>query len=350
MITVDDYKDFKTKLSSHSHLSQKRSVVVVGNFDGFHRGHLSLWEHAVVVADSSDTYLLVALTFNPHPRVTFGVLSAEDLYFDENQKSRSLVDLGADVHVQQRFDQGFAQMSGQGFMKDVLVDGLCARHVVVGDDFCFAKDRSWDSHKMKRALQDYDVECHILRAQKTQDGQVISSSLMRRLARMGDVKSLTEGLGRYPLLEGPCVAGRGIGREALYPTANVDLGRKSVIKSAVYAAYVSMHHESHASLVRNLDSADVCHGVVNLGYAPTTHHGSERENSYPTLEVHLLDLRDPFLSLEGQILSVWLVDFIRAERVFDSLAELKDQITDDITQAKRILETEDQQVHSSSHP
>lgn len=334
MDIIHHYKDFAATVSSHAGVAS--SIVVVGNFDGFHRGHMSLWTYAHELMRSYPDHCLVALTFYPHPRVFFKALLADDLYFDESQKQRALHELGVHVHVRQRFDDRFAALSGEGFMEQVLVQGLRARHVVVGDDFCFAKDRSWDSHKMKSALQAYEVECHIRPHQRCRNGQVISSSLMRRLGKRGDMSGLADCLGRWPMLEGPCVVGRGLGKRLLYPTANIRLGRRVPLLAGVYIALVHIYDqepELGTSLLVHSDAAATHYGVVNLGQAPSmASAGAAHAGAIPWLEVHLLDWVAPpqHESFAGQFFRVRLLEFVRREQSFATVEELQQQISQDI--------------------
>lgn len=339
MDIIHHYKDFAALVSSHAGSDKASSIVVVGNFDGFHRGHMSLWTYAHKLMNAYPESWLVALTFYPHPRVFFKALHADDLYFDESQKQRALHELGVRVHVRQQFDERFAELSGEGFMEQVLVQGLRARHVVVGDDFCFAKDRSWDSRKLKSALRNYDVACHIRPHQLCRNGQVISSSLMRRLGKSGDVSGLADCLGRWPLLEGRCVAGRGLGRRLLYPTANIQLGRRVPLQAGVYIALVHSNDQQPqlgTSLLVHPDKAatSLHYGVVNLGQAPSMAPPAVADHVavIPWLEVHLVNWQAPpqHQSFTGQFFSVWLLEFVRHEQTFATVEELQQQISQDI--------------------
>ena len=347
LIIIDDYKSFSDMVSSRYPYA-RGTVVVVGNFDGFHRGHMALWKCARQLLVKNPSFLLVALTFNPHPRVFFGTLSATDLGLTEPQKQRVLNELGVDIHVQQKFDRELAELSGQRFMTEVLVESLQARHVVVGDGFCFAKDRSWSSHQLKLALREHGVTCHVQPHQRLSDGEVISSSLLRTLGKKGDMLGLRECLGRIPSLEGFCVAGRNMGQRVLYPTANIDLGRGVPFKEGVYFAIVAMTDPPElqtAFLAYELGPKDIFRAVVNLGCAPSVTADSAELDSaedlvrrkLPWLEVHLLNWTQPpdHESFKGQHFRVWLLNYMRPEQSFGQLGELKQQIAQDIQAALR---------------
>lgn len=339
MITIDHHQDFRKLSLPLGSSSAQASVVVVGNFDGVHLGHQALMSYARGLKDLLNP-TLVALTFYPHPRVFFSAITPEDLFFSEEQKSRALSELGASVHVRQRFDQAFSQLSGEEFIHEVLLKSLGARYVVVGEDFCFARNRSWDSHKLKQALDRLGVGCHVHSPTKCIEGKILSSTLLRQYGRSGDMIRLRQSLGRPVMLEGTSEPGEGLGHRYLFPTANVALGRKYPLQSGVYQALVS--YDSSAKMLwdplpcwqKKTAGPKLHQALVNLGYSPTVK--TAQPDQPPLLEVYLLD--HPDADLVGKHFCVWLLEFLRKEQRFQDLTQLKEQISADIIQAQRFFD------------
>ena len=338
MITIDHHQDFR-KLSLLSSSSPQGSVVVVGNFDGAHLGHQALMSYARRLKDCPNS-TLVALTFYPHPRVFFSAITREDLLFSEDQKSRALSELGVRVHVRQRFDQAFSQLSGEEFIHEVLLKSLRACYVVVGGDFCFARNRSWNSHKLKQALDGLGVGCHVHSHTKCVEGKILSSTLLRQYGRSGDMIRLRQSLGRPIMLEGTSEPGEGLGHRYLFPTANVALGREYPLQPGVYQALVS--YDSTVKMLwdplpcwqKKAAGPKLHEALANLGYSPTVK--TAQSGQPPLLEVYLLD--HPNAELVGKHFCVWLLEFVRKEQRFQDLAQLKEQISADIIQAQRFFD------------
>ncbi|MCY4380452.1 MAG: hypothetical protein OXC40_02640 [Proteobacteria bacterium] len=356
MIILENYTEFPKVLTS---LQAKGSVVVVGNFDGCHLGHRSLLTYAQNLCLSSDhRLLLTTLTFQPHPRVFFKTLQEDQLFFNEEQKSQVFASLGVDVHIRQKFNRRFAELSGQDFIQRFLCLALAARHVVVGNDFCFGKNRSFNSEKLKVILEDLGIACHIRNPALFHNKGVISSSLLREYSMAGDMAALRHCLGRPLAITGYSVPGKGLGSKLLYPTANIPLSRDIPIKNGVYQAFVcygaavdllidptqlwqkdqpylrATHSLSGkcipASTSQTAPYLKIVPALVNKGFSPTL--PSVSANKRPHLEVYLLE--DPARELRGEFFTVWLLKFMRAEKTFTGLELLRNQVRQDIAAAK----------------
>ena len=292
-------------------------VVALGNFDGVHRGHQTLIAEAARQAGALGAPL-VALTFEPHPRGFFVPDTGPFRLTLARAKRRLLADYGVQAVLAQQFDAGFAALSADAFLEEVLVKGLGTRHVVCGYDFTFGARRGGNVERLRAECAARGVGVTVLEP-VMREGEIYSSTRIREALRAGMVKEAAELLGHPWEIEGTVELGDQRGRTLGFPTANVALGEHLRPRFGVYA-------------VRVMVEGDESHGwrdaVANLGKRPT--FGKLQEN----FEVHLFDFAG---DLYGKTLRVALVDFIRPEMKFAGLDALKAQIAADGAAARRIL-------------
>ena len=286
--------------------------VALGNFDGVHRGHAAVV--AVARAARPDATLSV-LTFEPHPRELF---RPDDPPFHLTlppERDRLLAGLGVAVVHQIPFDRAFSWIGADGFVEQVLHDGIGAAHVVCGPDFAFGHRRGGDValliERCERLGIGVTVAPHLV-----DEAGVISSTRIRRLLQDGYPERAASLLGRDWAIEGVVAHGDARGRTLGFPTANVPLGRHLEPQRGVYAVRVA------------LPGGAVVEGVANIGRRPTV-GGTESR-----VEAHLFDWAG---DLYGQGVRVGLVAFLRDERKFDGLDALKTQIALDSAEARSIL-------------
>ncbi len=293
------------------------AVIAIGNFDGVHRGHQAVIGAAREIATASSAPLGV-LTFEPHPRSVFSPDAPPFRLSTRPTRAHHLEALGVDCLFELHFDMDFAAISAQAFVADILVGGLAARPVGVGENFVFGHRRQGDVGMLKSLAADhgFGVDC----VAPVRDGaDMVSSGRIRDLVRTGDVKSAAQALGRFWEIEARIEHGDGRGRDLGFATANLRLAEHL---NPVFGIYVV-----RAGIDQGQET--VWHdGVASFGRRPTF-GGTE-----PLFEVHLFDFDE---DIYGRNLRVRLVDYLRGEEKFDGVEALVAQMEKDAAAARRIL-------------
>ena len=288
-------------------------AVTIGNFDGVHLGHQALLAEARRLAGERPS---VVLTFEPHPAKVLSPEFAPLLLTPPARKTERLAAFGMDAEVVLRFDRAFAANSPERFVERYLIEGLGARHVVVGYDFSFGKGRAGNPEVLAR-LGEGAFEVHTVEPVR-EEGLVVSSSKIRELLLEGRVGPAARLLGHPFLLDGTVVRGRGRGRGIGFPTANVASETELVPANGVYTVLCA---------VEGVEGP--VGGAANVGRKPT--FGEEER----TVEVNLFG---EFDDLYDRRISVAFLHRLRAEVRFASVDELVAQIREDVRQAKAQLE------------
>ncbi|MBQ4092943.1 MAG: bifunctional riboflavin kinase/FAD synthetase, partial [Firmicutes bacterium] len=306
MMIVNDWSDVSPLGST---------AIVIGNFDGVHLGHRYLIEHCVKDAEKHGLFSAV-LTFVPHPKVYFG--DTEHRYLQsEDQKVRCIDQLGADILINAPFDDSISQMDEDTFISDILKKKLDAKCVFVGDDFSFGNNRIGTAHSLKEKCLEYGIEVKII-PQLTFRNAEISSSRIKKALSVGNIVEVSRLMGRPYSVEGEVVHGREIGRTIGFPTANLQMDPSLHLPcSGVYVAQVRFGGKKYE-------------GVACIGSRPTIEEGQSIN-----LEVHILNLDE---NLYGKVISVTLLSFLRGEKKFGSLEELKNAISEDKEKAKKYFQ------------
>ncbi len=293
-----------------------RTVVTVGNFDGVHLGHRAIFARVCQRARELDCQP-VALTFDPHPAKVLKPDNDLRLLTTPAQKIDLLKEAGLAV-VMLPFTREFAAIPARAFVRDYFVERLRAREVVVGHDYCFGYKREGNIDLLKQMGQALGFTVQVVWAVEVDDA-VVSSSLIRAMLKLGNVKESNRLLGRAYGVKGRVVAGKGRGAAVLgVPTANLTPENDLLPASGIYAVWVRKDGEKLP-------------GVANIGTCPTF------DNQELTLEVHLLDFKG---DLYGEVLHVEFVARLREERRFPSIGELAAQIRTDMNEARRVLSSE----------
>jgi riboflavin kinase/FMN adenylyltransferase len=306
---------------SYLHLpdTARGAVMVLGNFDGLHRGHQALIARGRSLADELGVPLGV-LTFEPHPRSVFHPDGRPFRLTPFRIKERQLEALGLDLLVVAHFDDDFRRHSAEWFIQEVLIDGVELRHAVAGDDFRFGCARTGDVALLEGWGRRAGFGVTILGPVTDPSGLAFSSTRVRDALIGGRPREAAHVLGRPWEIEGRVEQGDRLGRTLGFPTANLGLGDYLRPAFGVYAvrAGVDGGHQMHWH-----------HGVANLGHRPTVGGVVER------LEVHLFDFAE---DLYGRHLRVQLIEFLRPEQRFAGLEALKAQIAHDAAAARRVLD------------
>lgn len=293
------------------------AVVTIGNFDGLHLGHAAVIAEAGRLARETGAPW-AALTFEPHPRRFFQPSRAPFRLTPFRTKARRLAELGVDVLFNLRFDARLAGMEAEDFVREVLVGGLGARHVVVGHDFVFGKDRQGDARLLERMAAEAGFGFTEV-APVGHGGRPCSSSAIRALIRRGQVDEAATALGRAWEMEGRVRPGDRRGQALSMPTANLALEGVLHPGDGVYAVRAGVADRNRVTW-RD--------GAAYVGTRPTFAGDSL------LLEVHLFDFDG---DLYGRRLRVAFVKRVRKDMTFDGAEPLAAQMVADCRSARRIL-------------
>ncbi len=294
-------------------------ILIIGNFDGVHRGHQAVLAHAVATARAAGLVPAV-LTFDPHPGAVLG-RGAPAALTTLRRKSELLREAGVEAVWVRTFDRAFAAWSPERFARELVKEQLRAEVVVVGDNFRFGAQRAGDLAVLRTlgASLGFSAEAHAMAGDA---GGPFSSTRVRAALAEGDVAAAAAVLGRRHGFSGVVAAGQKRGRTIGFPTANVEEIAEVIPKDGVYAVVVDVEGADGAATRLGL-------GVMNVGVRPTVGDGGTR-----TQEVHLLDFAG---DLYGKTLRVHLAARLRDERKFDGLPALREQLARDVAAARAAL-------------
>lgn len=291
----------------------KGRLVVIGNFDGVHRGHQWVLERAHEESEKRGLRLSV-LTFDPHPAVVLGRSVWAPLTTTPT-KRRLLTEVATELEVLvEPFTRKLAGLRPEEFAQVILRDQLDARVVLVGENFKFGADRAGDLECLKRLGQNMGFEAWAESLRGDQGG-TFSSTRTRELLREGKVEEAAQVLGRPHTIYGRVIHGDKRGREMGFPTANLGEVHEVLPVDGVYAVEVSC--PSKPTFPRSLL------GVANIGARPTV-------GQPHAIEVHLIGFEG---DLYGQVLGVAILHRLRSVQKFDGIEALKRQIATDIAMA-----------------
>jgi riboflavin kinase/FMN adenylyltransferase len=287
-------------------------ALTIGNFDGVHRGHQAMLARLTEAAEDLDLVPAV-LTFDPHPREFFAPDSAPPRLSVLRAKLDAFRAFGVEQVYVARFDRRLAALEPEAFIDQVLVDGLRARGVLVGDDFRFGRGRRGDLALLRAHARTFSVEGM---STVTVAGERVSSTAVRAALAAGDLAHAAALLGRPYTLSGRVAHGDKLGRNLGFPTANLPLRRKPAL-TGIFA--VRVHGLASGPLT----------GVASLGVRPTV-----KAHALPLLEVFLFDFE---ASIYGRRITVEFVQKLRDEERFASLDTLTRQIAADVAQAREFF-------------
>ncbi len=293
------------------------SVVTIGAFDGIHLGHQQLLERVIHVAD--DTGLTpVVMSFEPTPKEFFGGDRPPARLMRFREKFDSLEAHGIELFHCPRFAAPMREIPAADFIRRVLIHGLNARYLVVGDDFHFARRREGTIEHLNAVagVLGYDVEQV---PSVVVNGVRVSSTAIREALGRGDMKTAAKLLGRPYRMSGKIVRGDRVGRTLGYPTANVDLRRR---QSAVMGIF--------AVRVHGLDGGPH-DAVASVGSRPTF------AGRKPILEVHIFDFD---ADIYGEYIHVDFIAWLREQEKFDLVEDLVAQMGVDVENARSALATD----------
>jgi riboflavin kinase/FMN adenylyltransferase len=306
----------------HQSLSFPRpnqAVVTTGTFDGVHLGHKTIVDRLIESARQTEGESVV-VTFDPHPRqVLYPNDQSLKLLQSIEEKAARLEALGVDHLLVLKFDKAFSELSSDAFVRNILVDAVGTRKLVVGYDHHFGKNRegSFESLRKQGLIHGFTVEeipAHDI------DQVSVSSTAIRKALILGDIKTANSYLGYPYSFQGEVVQGNQMGRQLGFPTANLRISHalKLIPAIGVYAVTV---------VVRDR----IFKGMLNIGYRPTL-----TQDLILTCEVNILDFSE---DIYGETIQVRFMDRLRDEKRFAGKDELIRQLQEDRFQVTQMLKS-----------
>lgn len=281
--------------------SERPTVVTIGTFDGVHAGHQKIIERLVDAAKVSSLESVI-LTFFPHPRMVLQQESGIKLINTIEERKQILDKTGVDHLVVHPFTKEFSRLTALEFVRDILVDKLKARRVIIGYDHRFGRNRTADINDLKAFGKQFNFEVEEISKEEV-DQVAVSSTKIRKALLEGRVERANNYLQHPFTLTGTVVKGRGKGREFKFPTANLHIPEtyKLIPKNGVY-------------VVRARIEGEVYFGMMNIGTNPTV------GGKVQTIETHFFNLEK---DLYGKKLQIEMLVRIRDEKKFKSINDLK---------------------------
>ena len=305
--SINIYNNFKIK-DQH-----KRSIILIGNFDGLHLGHQKLFTLAKRYKKKYSLKVGV-LTFEPMPKMYFNKTIKNFRISNQKQKINFLKKFKVDFVITKKFDKKFSKTKSINFIEKILKKKLNAKFIFVSNNFRFGNKREGD---VKQLIK-FENKCNfkIIKPKPLLVGKkIVSSTLIRNYLQKGKLNEVNKLLNRSWSIEGRVQKGKQLGKKIGFPTANIDIKDYILACPGVYAVKVKVS--------KSLKSI---RGIANLGYRPTF---NEKKI---LLEVHLFNFSG---NLYNKDLTVEFLKFIRKEKKFNNVNQLKKQIKIDLLKAKK---------------
>ncbi len=305
----------KMKLYNSFNISKKHknSIILIGNFDGLHLGHQKLFKLAKKYKKKYSSKIGV-LTFEPMPKMFFNPQLKNFRLSNLNQKIENLSRLNVDFVIIKKFDHKFSKTKSISFIKETLGKKINPKFIFVSNNFRFGNKREGD---VKQLIK-YEKSCKykIIKPQPLiVKKKIISSSLIRKYLQTGKLKDANKLLKRNWSIDGKVQKGKQLGKKIGFPTANIDIYDYVLAKPGVYGVKAS-----------KMNKSNYIKGIANLGYRPTFN------GKKILLEVHLFNFSG---NLYNKYLRVEFLKFIREEKKFKNVEQLKKQINVDLLIAKK---------------
>jgi riboflavin kinase / FMN adenylyltransferase len=298
----------KSTLESYS---KNNSIITIGTFDGVHIGHQKIIKRLVKIAKSENLQAVV-LTFFPHPRMVIQKDANIKLINTIDEKSKLLDKLGINNLVIKEFTIEFSRLTALEFVRDILVNKLYIKHIIIGYDHHFGRNRIANINDLREFGEVYDFEITEVSAQDI-DEVTVSSTKIRKALINGDIKEANAFLGYSFMLTGKVKKGKSLGKQIGFPTANlhVEESYKLIPKNGSY-------------IVKSDIEGETVFGMMNIGINPTV-NGEEQ-----SIEVHFFNFDK---DIYNKKIEVQLLERLRDEQKFNSLGSLKAQLFKDKKQS-----------------
>ena len=289
-------------------------VMAIGNFDGVHVGHQTLFRKAAELALAREG-TSIAFTFEPHPLKIIAPEKVPPLLTHFHKKMELIESCGINLVICADFTRQFADQQPRDFSKNILFEKIGVKEVVVGFDYAFGRGREGTIPYLKKMGEEFGFQVHVVEPFKL-NGHTVSSSHVRELIESGQVEMASQFLGRDYSITGPVISGYKTGQAIGFPTANIDTSKVQIPGTGVYAVRVVYENKSYDA-------------VANIGFNPTFHRDRL------SVEVHIFDFNQIIYRKE---IEVQFVARIRSEIEFKSADDLVVQISQDIENTRKILE------------
>ena len=300
------YKNFNIKKN------HQKSIILIGNFDGVHLGHQKLFNSAKNCKKKENLKIGV-VTFDPIPKMFFFKKIKNYRISNLNQKLNIFKKFNVDFVINKKFDKKFSKINCTKFISEIIYKKLNAKIIFVSNNFKFGNKREGDVKLLKLLEKKYNYKT-INPLPLKKKNKIISSSLIRKLLADGKLNLVNNYLNRNWSIEGIVKKGRKIGKKIGFPTCNIDIENYVIAKPGVYAVRI-----------RNLNNNKNSKGIANLGYRPTFNQKKI------LLEVNIFNFSG---NLYNKKLTVDFIKFIRSEKKFKGIHELRKQIKSDLKNAK----------------
>ncbi|MCT4598754.1 MAG: bifunctional riboflavin kinase/FAD synthetase [Vallitalea sp.] len=288
------------------------SVVVLGNFDGIHIGHRELINKANEMAKKLDLKSLV-FTFLPHPSFVLANKEPVDLIYLSNEKSMIINEV--DFFVEYPYNLETAKMTPEDFVSEIVCKQLNAKIIIVGEDYRFGNKRKGDINLLENLSTKYGYKLIAIK-KVSYNNNIISSTWIRKEIKEGHIEQANKLLGHNFSILGKVVEGKKNGRKLGFPTANIKPSKNKLLPpNGVYLSSIYVNNIKYNS-------------ITNVGTNPTL-NGEEK-----VVETHILDFNE---DIYGQEVVVELIKFIRNEKKFNSLDELKEAISENVEYLKKYI-------------
>ncbi len=304
---VKHYKNFNIKKL------HRGSIILIGNFDGLHLGHQKLFELAQSYKKKYNLKIGV-VNFDPMPKMFFNKKLKNFRLSNIDQKIKLLSNLKVDFVITKKFDKKFSKTKALDFISQILNKKLSSKFIFVSNNFRFGNKREGNVKLLKKYEQTFNYKV-VKPEPLIKSKKIVSSSLIRNLLEKGLLNKANNLLKRNWAIQGVVKKGRQVGKKIGFPTCNIEIGDYVLAKPGVYAVKV---------LRKN--SKKYLKGIANLGYRPTFNQKKI------LLEVHLFNFSG---NLYNKLLSVEFLKFIRKEKKFNNVNQLRAQIKKDLNIAKK---------------
>ena len=281
-------------------------VLSLGMFDGVHLGHISIINLLKSAANEKNLETAL-LSFWPHPRKVFNPNDDLKLLNTLDEKLYLLEKANLDVVFLKSFDENFRNLTGEEFVKQILVERLNVKHIIIGHDHVFGKNKSGNFELLQKLSQELDFEVQQLDAVKEGDFN-ISSTKIRNCLTNGNISGANKMLGYHYSVSGKVIDGKKLGRTIGYPTANIEVDELKLLpKKGAYIVEVEVKNNFYK-------------GMLSIGTNPTV-NGDKL-----TVEVYILDFNQ---DIYGEEITVKFRDFLHEEIKFESLEKLIERLDED---------------------
>ncbi|WP_179352918.1 bifunctional riboflavin kinase/FAD synthetase [Winogradskyella vidalii] len=290
-------------------------VTTIGTFDGIHIGHQKILKQVVQLAEDKG-YIPVVLTLFPHPRMVLQKDDSIKLLNTIEERVELLKSLGIKEVIVKKFTKEFANLSAKDYVKQILVDELNTKYIVIGYDHHFGKNRSANIKDLKVFAEHYDFQVEEISAQDIED-VTVSSTKIRTALNQGKVDLANSYLGYNFFITGTVIKGKGLGRTIEFPTANI----------SVTASYKLIPNDGVYVVKSTIDNQTI-YGMMNIGTNPTVNGKTQ------SIEVHFFDFNKDIYNSE---LKIEFLKRLRSEEKFENIDVLKSQLRTDMKNASNFI-------------